>query len=226
MTKKIKKLVIVGAGEFGEIAYEYFTSDSEYEVMAFSVEKAYRKEDTLLGKPVVDFETVEDVYPPEEYEVFVAVTFPKLNRARTQLYQRCKKKGYRCASYISSQSFVWHNAKVGENTFIFESSTIQHYAEIGNNVIIWCGSSICHRAVVEDNCWLAPHSVICGFSRIGKYSFIGSNATIVDEITIAEDTLLGAGSVAVKSIEEPGKIFVGNPARKLEKTSYEKFGVE
>ena len=28
--EKTMKLVIIGAGEFGEIAYEYFTADSDY----------------------------------------------------------------------------------------------------------------------------------------------------------------------------------------------------
>ena len=39
--EKTKKLVIVGAGEFGEIAYEYFTEDSPYKVVAFAVERQY-----------------------------------------------------------------------------------------------------------------------------------------------------------------------------------------
>ena len=37
-----KKLVIVGDGEFAEIAYEYFTYDSELEVAGFVVEKDYK----------------------------------------------------------------------------------------------------------------------------------------------------------------------------------------
>ena len=36
---KNKNLVIVGDGEFAEIAYEYFTYDSDYKVEAFAVEK-------------------------------------------------------------------------------------------------------------------------------------------------------------------------------------------
>ncbi len=35
---KTRKLIIVGAGEFAEIAYEYFSYDSEYDVVAFAVE--------------------------------------------------------------------------------------------------------------------------------------------------------------------------------------------
>ena len=37
---KTHKLVIVGDGEFGDIAYQYFTYDSPYEVVAFAVERA------------------------------------------------------------------------------------------------------------------------------------------------------------------------------------------
>ena len=36
---KSKKLVIVGAGEFAEIVYEYFMLDSPYEVVGFVVEE-------------------------------------------------------------------------------------------------------------------------------------------------------------------------------------------
>ena len=42
-----KKLIIVGNGETAELAYLYFTNDSEYEVAAFAVEKDYITESRL-----------------------------------------------------------------------------------------------------------------------------------------------------------------------------------
>ena len=39
--EKNKKLVIIGAGETGALAYEYFTHDSEYSVAAFSVSEKF-----------------------------------------------------------------------------------------------------------------------------------------------------------------------------------------
>ena len=55
---KNKKLVIYGIGETADIAYEYFTHDSAYEVVAFTADADYKKEDTHLGLPVVDFAAV------------------------------------------------------------------------------------------------------------------------------------------------------------------------
>ena len=50
---KERKLLLVGDSAFAEVAYEYFTHDSIYQVVAFSVEAAYLKRDTLFGLPVV-----------------------------------------------------------------------------------------------------------------------------------------------------------------------------
>lgn len=226
MVSKERKLVIIGAGEFAEIAYEYFTYDSCYNVVAFSVEAQYLKETELFGLPIVSFDNIVEEYPPNEYYVFVALYYGKLNRSRTRLYNKCKELKYRCASYVSSQAFVWHNVIIGDNTFIFEDNTIQYNAKIGNNVILWSGNHIGHRTIIEDNCWLTSHDVISGFCKIGKNSFLGVNATIGDEVELGEDTVLGAGSVAIKSLPEKGGVYVGNPIRKLDRSAYEQFGVE
>lgn len=224
--KKERKLVIVGAGEFGEIAYEYFSFDSEYVVVAFAVEKSYLTSGGRYKLPLIDIDEIQDRYPPDSHDVFVAITYPKLNRSRTRMYQMCKSWGYKCATYISSRAFVWHNAVIGENTFIFENNTVQFHAKIGNNVVLWSGNHIGHRSVIEDNCWLTSHIVISGFCRVGRNSFIGVNASVGDRVTIAEDTVLGAGSVTVKDLEEKGCVYIGAPAKKISRTSYEQFGVE
>lgn len=224
--EKTKKLVIVGAGEFGEIAYEYFTYDSEYEVAAFAVERRFQSFERLFDLPVIAFEDMADLYNPLNYEVFVAVTYVQLNRARKRMYKLCKKMGYQCASYVSSHAFIWHNVKIGENTFIFEDNTIQYHVDIGNNVVLWSGNHVGHRTMIEDHCWLTSHCVISGFCKIGESSFVGVNATLGDHVQIGKDSVFGAGAVTVKSLPEDGCVYVGNPAKKLNRTSYQQFGIE
>lgn len=224
--EKGRKLVIVGAGEFAEIAYEYFSRDSEYEVCAFAVEKKYRTNDRLFDLPVVDFEKIVDLFPPSRYETYVAITYTQLNRVRRRLYMACKQKGYQCASYVSSHAFVWHNVTIGENTFIFEDNTIQYHVKIGNNVVLWSGNHIGHRSVIEDDVWLTSHVVVSGFCHIGKGSFIGVNATLGDNVELAPDTVLGAGATTVKSLQDKGLVYIGSPAKSKGRTSYQQFGVK
>lgn len=222
---KKKKLVIVGAGETGEIAYEYFTHDSDYEVVAFSVESQYLNVDNLFDLPIVPFENLESYYDPASYEVFVAISYTKLNRVRTNLYQQSKQKGFRIATYISSKAFVWHNAEIGENCFIFENNVIQYKVKIGNNVTLWSGNHIGHRSIVHDNCFISSHVVISGYCEIEENCFFGVNSCLADHIKIDKDNVIGAGAVITRNTEY-GKIYTGNPAQPSKATSLRLFKID
>ena len=205
---KIKKLVILGDSAFAEVAYEYFTYDSEYEVVGFSVEADYLKRDTLFGLPVVEFETIDEYFNTDEVEFYAALVYTQLNRLRTRLYQAAKTKGYRPASYISSRAFVWHNVELGEHCFIFEDNTVQPFVKIGNNVVLWSGNHIGHHSVIHDNCFLASHVVVSGFCDIGRNTFMGVNGTLANNVTIGEDNWIGLGVTIVRNTA-PNQLFKG-----------------
>ena len=225
MKESKEKLIIVGDTAFAQIAYEYFTYDSPYKVVAFSVERDYLKKEELFGLPVVPFEELEDLYDPKKYEVFVASTYTQLNRLRTRLYKAAKRKGFSAVSYVSSRAFVWRNVEIGENCFIFEDNTIQPFVKVGNNVIFWSGNHIGHHSVIKDNCFISSHVVVSGFCEVEEYCFLGVNASLSNNIKIAKNCLIGAGATILKDTEE-GKVYVGNPAKPLEKSSFATFGVK
>ncbi|MBB5860085.1 acetyltransferase [Xanthomonas arboricola] len=207
-----KPLVIVGAGEFAQIACEYFQHDSDYTVVAFSVERDFLLRPTLAELPVVAYEELEQRYPPEQYEVFVAIPATQLNRLRTRFFQDMLRRGYRCASYVSSRAFVWRNAQIGANCFLFEGNVIQPFTRIGDNCILWSGNHIGHRTVVQDNVFIASHAVISGYCEIGRGSFIGVNATLSDKVRIAADNIIGAGTLVTRHTDAE-RVYVGSPAR-------------
>ena len=221
-----RKLIIFGLGETADIAYEYFKYDSNYDVIGFTAEDQFITQDEYHNLPVFPFNEVTSKYSPEDVDFFVAISYTQLNRVREKCYTMVKQKGYKCANYISSKAFVWHNVEIGENVMIFENNVIQHQVKIGNGVILWSGNHIGHQSIIEDFVYIASHAVISGFCKLGAHSFVGVNATFNDNITIAADTIVGSGSLVVKNFEEPGKVLVGSPARPISKTSYETFGVK
>ena len=220
IVEKNEELIIVGDGEFAEIAYEYFTYDSPYEVVGFSVEKNFLEKTTLFGLPVVPFEDLEDLYDTALYKVFVAVTYTQLNRVRTRLYNEVKKKGFSLVSYVSSHAFVWNNVKIGENCFIFENNVLQYRVKIGNNVVLWSGNHIGHGTQIHDNCFISSHVVVSGECNVGENCFIGVNSTFSDHLNISKDCIIGAGANVIKDTEEGG-VYVGNPAKLQNKRSKE-----
>lgn len=198
---KTKKLVIVGAGETGNLAHYYFDNDSEYEVVAFSVEKAFIDNPEYQGLPLVPFEELETIYPPKDYEAFVASGSADLSKLRTRLYNKCKDKGYRMASYISSHAFIGKNVEIGDNCFLLEDNTIQPFVRIGNNVTLWSGNHIGHQSRVGDHCFITSHVVISGYVTIGRNCFIGVNTSIANNLEIGDYCLIGLGSIIPKSLE-------------------------
>jgi sugar O-acyltransferase (sialic acid O-acetyltransferase NeuD family) len=200
--QKDNKLVIVGDTAFAEIAYEYFTHDSNYEVVGFTVEREYLKRSELFGLPVVPFEDVEKVFPPPEHSIYAANVYTQLNRLRTRLATEAKQKGYQLASYVSSRAFVWRNVEIGEHCFIFEDNTVQPFVKIGDNVVLWSGNHIGHHSTIKNNCFISSHVVVSGFVEVGESCFVGVNTTMANNIRIGNNCLLGAGSLVLADVED------------------------
>jgi sugar O-acyltransferase (sialic acid O-acetyltransferase NeuD family) len=206
----LKKLVIFGTGDIARLAHFYFTRDAAREVAGFTVDRDYRTADALLDRPLVDFETVKDRFPPSEHDLFVAVSYRNVNRVRAEKYQAARDLGYTLASYVSSRCTFLSDTPAGDNCFILEDNTIQPFVTIGNDVTLWSGNHIGHDSVIEDHCFLASHIVVSGHCRVGAYSFIGVNATLRNGITVAPESVVGAGALIMKDTVAKG-VYV--PAR-------------
>ena len=193
------KLVLFGAGDIARLAHFYFSSDSDHTVVAFTVDAEYRQADEFLGLPLVSFDEVARRFPPSEHQMFVALSYTKMNRSRAGKYAEAKRLGYPLATYVSSRCSFLTQYPVGDNCFILEDNTIQPFVRIGNNVTLWSGNHIGHDAVVGDHCFISSHVVVSGHVRIEERCFIGVNATLRNGITIAQETLIGAGAVIMKS---------------------------
>lgn len=125
-----------------------------------------------------------------------------------------------------------YGCKIGENSFIGPFVEIQKDVTIGSECKIQSHSFICELVSIGNQCFVG-HGVMFvndlfengGPARgdkskwkcttIGNNVSIGSNATILP-VKICDDVVIGAGSVVTKDIFEKG-VYIGNPARKLEK---------
>jgi sugar O-acyltransferase (sialic acid O-acetyltransferase NeuD family) len=196
--KKEHKLVIGGDSAFAEIAYEYFSADSAFEPVAFSVEAAFLKRDSLFGLPVVPFEELEKFYDPAAHYVHAAIVYTQMNRLRRRIVTAARSKGYSLASYVSSSAFVWKNVQIGEHCFIFEDNTVQPFVKIGDNVVLWSGNHIGHHSTIRDNVFISSHVVVSGFCDIGDNTFLGVNSTLANNVSIGADCWVGPGATIMQ----------------------------
>lgn len=199
-----RKLVIFGAGDIAELALFYFTHDSDYRVVAFTVDRDYCDSEAAFGLPLVPFDEIAERYPPDEHELFIAVSYSGLNRLRRERYEAGKGLGYPIAHYLSSRATTFPGFEAGENCFILEDNTIQPLATVGDNVTLWSGNHIGHHSHIGSHTFVASHVVVSGGVTVGEHCFIGVNATLRDHITIGDRCVIGAGAVIMSDAEAEG----------------------
>jgi sugar O-acyltransferase (sialic acid O-acetyltransferase NeuD family) len=204
----MKPVVIFGTADIAMLAHYYFSTDSDYRVVAFTADAAYIGGREFCGLPVVPFDEVATSHPPKTHELFVALSYSKLNAVRKEKYLAAKTMQYRLASYVSSRATVLNGGKIGDNCFILEDNTIQPFVTIGSNVTLWSGNHIGHHSTIRDHCFIASHVVVSGGVEIGESCFIGVNATLRDHIKVGERCVIGAGALLLADAEPEG-IYIG-----------------
>jgi len=207
MTKKYK-LVLIGDSAFAEVAYEYFTWDSEYEVVAFAVETRVSQARRLSGSACRRFRRAPQTLSPSDHHFFASLGYRSCNRLRTRLYQTAKALGYTPASCISNRASVWRDVELGEHCFIFENNVLQPRVKIGSNVVMYSGNHIARHSRVGSNCYLSSHVVISGYVEVGESCFLGVNSTIANNLTVGADCTIGAGALVLSDVP-PRNVVVG-----------------
>ena len=214
-----RPIVLYGREELARLAWYCLTHDSRREVAGFTVRRAEMpaapaSADGLLGVPLVPFETLEDHFPPERYDLLVAIGPHEVNGPRAARFEEGRARGYRFASYIASGAHLWPDLEITPGCMIFEHAVVEPFSRIGANAVLRAGVHLSHDAVIGDHVFLAPRVAMAGTGHIQSHCFVGVNATLRDNVTVAPRCVIGAGAV-VTSSTEPDGLYVGVPARRV-----------
>ena len=102
------------------------------------------------------------------------------------------------------------------NSFVTVDAGLKAPTRVGARTFLMTKTHVGHDAVIGDDCELAPGTVIGGHAVLGNRVRCGIGVLVRPFITVGDGARLGAGAVVVKDVPA-GEVWVGNPARKLEK---------
>ena len=218
MNKGQKNLIIVGTGPQAHIARDYFVEHSNHDVVGFACHSKFKESDDIYGMPLIAIEDLLEKHSPNGTVAFVAIGYKNMNRMRQSVYEEIKSLGFRLASFIHPRATISKTAEFGDNVFVFEENTVQPYVKIGNNTVLWSGNHIGHHSVIGNHCFISSHVVVSGSCIIGNNVFVGVNATFHDSLEIADECLIGAGTLITKSTK-PKEVFLASRTKPFPKDS-------
>ncbi len=147
----------------------------------------------------------------KSYDYFIAVGD---NITRRKVFERLISALSYSVNAIHTSSVISASASIGNGIFIAANVAINPLSKIGNAVICNTSCSIDHECIIEDFAHIAPGAVLCGNVTIGENTFVGANAVIKQGITIGKNVMIGAGAVVIKNISD-NETVIGNPHKKL-----------
>ncbi|MDO4814839.1 MAG: acetyltransferase [Gemella sp.] len=206
-----KKVAFLGAGSFSDGVLAWLDTN-KYEFVGYFDDKdiEYYRNHKVFGKISQVLSHLENGTIDG---VFVTIGD---NAKRREIFELVAKNHYeKIINIISPRAYISNLDSIqGRGIFIGFSAFIGADAKISDNCIINTAAIVEHHTRVEKHCNIAPRATVNGICNIGQEVYLGSASTVIQMISIADKTTVGAGAVVVKNIEEAGT-YVGVPAKKI-----------
>ncbi len=203
-----KNLLIIGAGGHGRVVADIAIKLNIYENISFLDDDISIK--SPMSLPVIG-KSSDVIRYVKDYDIFVAVGN---NAIREKLLLNVENLGVVIPTLIHPNAVVGQNVNLGIGTVVIAGAVINCGSVIGKGCIINTLSSIDHDCYIDDFVHISPGTHIAGTVNIGKYTWVGIGANVINNISIVNECIIGAGTVIIKDILKSG-IYVGNPARRI-----------
>ena len=119
--------------------------------------------------------------------------------------------------------------EIGDDVSVGTHSIIEHHIKIEDRVRIHSNVFIPEYSCLKRGCWIGPCVTVTNVlhplckkakeclkgATIGENTKIGANVTILPDIIIRKNCLVGAGSLVTKNLLEDNCVYAGVPAKKI-----------
>jgi sugar O-acyltransferase (sialic acid O-acetyltransferase NeuD family) len=209
----LRPLVIVGAGGLGREIHVLVQQLNDQHP-TWLLRGFYDDVPPATGLPLPYLGTVSDLNATaEDVAVAVAVgnsgaraaVVARLTSARLS-FPTLIHPGVSCASF--------QYLEFGPGCLVTQGCILTTNVRLGRHVLLNLGCTIGHDAVLEDFCSLMPHANVGGEAHLAAGVYLGTNATVINQVRVGARTIVGAGAVAVRDLPADCTA-VGVPAKPI-----------
>lgn len=188
------EIILIGGGSHCKSVIDVIEQENRFKIIGI-VDKP-----KLFGSKVLNYSVIgndldlENLATKYKY-AFISVGQIESPLTRVRLYNFAIELGFTLPSIVSPYSYVSKHSKIGNGTIIMHNATINANVSIGHNCIINSKALIEHDCIISEHCHISTNATINGGVKIESCSFIGSNVSTKEFITIKKNSFIKAGSL-------------------------------
>jgi sugar O-acyltransferase (sialic acid O-acetyltransferase NeuD family) len=205
----MKKLIIIGAGGHGRVVADCAQQLGKYSQIVFLDDCFYERKENSEWQVIG---SVKD-FPKYIDDADFIVAFGN-NRLRKQIILQLKQVKANIVSIIHPSAVVSPHTFIGKGVVIFANAVVNIGASIADGCIINTAATVDHDCELHECVHVSPGANIAGGVHIAQLSWIGIGSIIVECITLADNTQVGAGAVVTQSTQA-NSLYVGVPAKRV-----------
>lgn len=209
----MRDLYIIGAGGFGREVSWLIERINEVKP-TWNLKGFIDDDESLWGTVEGTYKVLGGCEYLKELGTVYAVCAVGAARVRKKIIEKFADSQIKFATVIDPSVYISKRVEIGVGTIICAGTIITVDIKIGNHVIINLDCTIAHDDTIEDFVTIYPSANISGNVFLGESSELGTGMKIIQGKNIAPNTIIGAGAVVVKDIEESGT-YVGSPAKRI-----------
>lgn len=206
-----KKIILYGAKSTGYIFYEMLNEKKIKPKYLFDpfLKKPYFKNNLIFSSKKTDF-----VKFLKDSTHFIVCIAREDGKSRYMISREFEKKRLKPISIISKKSDIHKTVKVGSGFVSLPKSYINRGTTVGDYTILNTGSMVDHECQLGNGVHLMGGCYLAGRVIVEDFVSVGATATILPDIKLGRNSIIGAGSVVTKDVK-PNTVVVGNPAKYL-----------
>jgi len=212
----MQNVVIFGASGHGSVVLDCIEKEAKYNVIGF-IDSFEEKGAQVSGYSILGSE-YDLPYLIEEHQLLGGIIAIGDNWTRNLVVERVRKiaPDFQYIKAVHPNAEVGKDVQIGIGSVVMPGVTINANAVIGDHCILNTNSSLDHDGFMNNYSSLAPNVCVGANLILGKGSAICLGANIIENITIGNHTVIGAGSLVVGNISDRVLVY-GAPAKIIRK---------
>jgi sugar O-acyltransferase (sialic acid O-acetyltransferase NeuD family) len=207
----MKNIVLIGGGNQAHYTIDIIIKEGKYNIVGIidSIHEigTYRFGYKILGRQ----EDIVDIF--NQYNLIGGIITIGDNWARYNISNQILEiiPNFHFINAIHPSVVIGSNVKLGKGITVMAGVIFNPKSIIGDFTFFATGAQVEHDCIIEDFASVSAGSVMGGHVKLGKFSALTLNVTVLDRLEIGINTVVGAGSLVLKSLPD-NVLAYGNPA--------------